>query len=568
MQSLNEELETSKEELESTNEELTTVNEEMVSRNADLNRLNNDLTNLQISTKLVILLLGRDLTIRRFSAEAEKQFHLLASDVGRRLGSIRHNLQLPDLEAIVAKVVGSGREWAREVQDKDGHWYLLRVRPYVAADQQVDGAVLVLVDVNATKEAEQEVSNARDFAEAIIGTARDPLLILDAGLRVRKVNAAYATIFKTSAPALIGRSVFEIGRGCWALPKLRRLLHDILPRRSFFEDFEVTQNFTTVGSRTIVLNARMLKQGATHREKILLGFQDITERARVEDALRVAETLLSRHAGQLEGQVTARTAELLAANRRLEVSVDSVSQGQERYRVLLEESQLMQGKLRQLTHQVLTAQEEERKQISRELHDEVVQLLVGINVELAALGRGVRRGCGRIPDGENRPHPAAGGKLCPRRAPFCPWPAAGGARRPGPDPGTPRVLQEPRGREKNQDQPDGLSRRGDVGRDQADDAVSRRAGSPDQCRPPRARLGSHAPPQQIRRRHPNGDQRQWPIIPREKNPAGGQQQAPRSRGHARTRGDGGRNPDDRICARHTARPCARKSPLTLEKIKK
>ena len=98
LQSINEELETSKEELESTNEELTTVNEEMANRNAELNRLNSDLINLQTSTKLAILLLGRDLTIRRFSAQAEKQFNLLATDIGRPIGRIRHNLDLADLE--------------------------------------------------------------------------------------------------------------------------------------------------------------------------------------------------------------------------------------------------------------------------------------------------------------------------------------------------------------------------------------------------------------------------------------------------------------------------------------
>ena len=96
LQSINEELETSKEELESANEELTTVNEEMANRNAELNRLNSDLINLQTSTKLAVVLIGRDLSIRRFSPQAEKQFDLLATDVGRPIGHIRHNLVFAD----------------------------------------------------------------------------------------------------------------------------------------------------------------------------------------------------------------------------------------------------------------------------------------------------------------------------------------------------------------------------------------------------------------------------------------------------------------------------------------
>jgi len=149
LQSVNEELETSKEELESANEELTTVNEEMNNRNVELNRLNNDLVNLQASTKLAIVLLGRDLTVRRFSPQAEKQFDLLATDMGRPIGHIRHNLvcapqaappesgpksapQHPDspadLESIAAEVIASVREQQCEVQDKTGRWYSLRVR--------------------------------------------------------------------------------------------------------------------------------------------------------------------------------------------------------------------------------------------------------------------------------------------------------------------------------------------------------------------------------------------------------------------------------------------------------
>ena len=83
LQSINEELETSKEELESANEELTTVNEEMSNRNVELNRLNNDLVNLQTSSQASpSCCSARNLTIRRFSPQAEKQFDLLATDVG------------------------------------------------------------------------------------------------------------------------------------------------------------------------------------------------------------------------------------------------------------------------------------------------------------------------------------------------------------------------------------------------------------------------------------------------------------------------------------------------------
>ena len=124
LQSINEELETSKEELESTNEELTTVNEEMVNRNAELNRLNTDLNNLQISVHLAVVLLGRDLTIRRFSPLAENAFNLRASDVGRPIGTLKHDLDFPGLEPFLAQVIDTAHSEQREVQDAQGRWYL------------------------------------------------------------------------------------------------------------------------------------------------------------------------------------------------------------------------------------------------------------------------------------------------------------------------------------------------------------------------------------------------------------------------------------------------------------
>jgi two-component system CheB/CheR fusion protein len=289
LQSINEEMETSKEELESTNEELTTVNEEMTHRNLELNRLNSDLTNLQTSTKLVIVLLGRDLTLRRFSAQAEKQFNLLPTDVGRPLGNIRHNLDLPDLETFVADVISTVRERECEVRDKQGRWHALKVRPYLTLDNKVDGAVLVLVDITAIKETEQAVIAARDFAEAIIDTARDPLLILNADLRVERANQGFYDTFKVTPAESIGRTLFELDHGHWNIPKLRKLIEDILPRHSFFNNFEVAHDFEHIGRRTMLLNARTLSEAKGQPARILLGIQDVSELLHFQAQMRHSE---------------------------------------------------------------------------------------------------------------------------------------------------------------------------------------------------------------------------------------------------------------------------------------
>lgn len=284
LQSINEELETSKEELESANEELTTVNEEMAARNAELARLNSDLSNLQISTKLPIVVVARDLTIRRFSPPAEKMFNLLAVDVGRPISGSRHNLDVPDLEIFIAGVINNVREQEREVRDKDGRWYSLRVRPYTTADNRIDGAVLVVVDITELKHSQLEAKAARDYAEATIRTARDPLVVLRADLRINTANEAFYKTFRTSAARTEGLLIYELGNCQWNIPRLRTLLEDVLPRNSFFNDFEVSHEFPDIGWRMMLLNARRLDQTEGTPALILLAIEDVTERQRASQA--------------------------------------------------------------------------------------------------------------------------------------------------------------------------------------------------------------------------------------------------------------------------------------------
>ena len=294
LQSINEELETSKEELESTNEELTTVNEELGNRNTELNRANSDLNNLQDSTRLPIVLLGRDLSIRHFTPQAEEQFNLAAGDVGRPFGKVRHDLDLPGLEKIIAGVIAEIREHKCEVRDKQGRWHFLHIRPYITLDNKVDGAVLVLTDVTALKESQQAVIAERDFAESILRTTTDPLLILDGALRVERANQAFYTAFKVSPAETLGRTVFELDHGHWDVPRLRELLNDILPRHSFFNHFEVSTKFQHLGQRTMLLNARTLAETSGQPPRILLSIQDITELLHYQAEVRQSELRFRR----------------------------------------------------------------------------------------------------------------------------------------------------------------------------------------------------------------------------------------------------------------------------------
>jgi len=148
LQSTNEELDTAKEELQSTNEELNTVNDELQARNEELTRVNADLINLLASVQIAIVIVARDLRIRRFTPMAEKKFNLIASDIGRPFSQISTTLQCPELPALIAETIETVSPVERTVQDDKGETYLLRIRLYKTPDTRIDGAVIALFDLN------------------------------------------------------------------------------------------------------------------------------------------------------------------------------------------------------------------------------------------------------------------------------------------------------------------------------------------------------------------------------------------------------------------------------------
>src|SRR5262245_22389566 len=282
MQSINEELETSKEELESSNEELITLNEELNNRNSELGRLNSDLVNLLGSVQMPILMLDIELRIRRFTPAAEKLLNLIPTDVGRPFGDLKLNLECPDLDRMIAEVIDTPGVKEIETRDGAGRWHLLRVRPYRTIENKIDGAVVTLVDINELKKNEREIEAARDYAEAILRTTRNPLLVLHADLTVESANDAFYKTFKVKPAETEGRPVYELGDRHWDIPQLRQLLEDVIRHDSSFDDFEVTDEFHGIGTRYFLLNARRLDSREGSPERILLGVEDVTERKKAE----------------------------------------------------------------------------------------------------------------------------------------------------------------------------------------------------------------------------------------------------------------------------------------------
>ncbi len=276
LQSTNEELETAKEELQSTNEELTTLNEEMQNRNVELGSANNDLLNLLGHVDVPVVMVSNDLRIRRFTPPAQKLLNLLPGDIGRRLGEIRPNLDVEDLETLAREAIRHAAPQQRQVRSKEGEWQVLHVRPYRTWDNRIEGAVISLQDVNALK---RSLDQTREYADTIVESAREPILVLNTSLQVTAANPAFYRSFEVTPEETEERLIYELGNGQWNIPKLRQLLEEIVPHNSRVDDFEMSHDFPHLGLRDMLLNARRIEVQPGH-PFILLAIEDVTQKAR------------------------------------------------------------------------------------------------------------------------------------------------------------------------------------------------------------------------------------------------------------------------------------------------
>lgn len=285
-----EELETSKEELQSINEELSTVNNELKSRMEETAHTNSDLQNLFAATEIATLFLDRKLQIKRYTPAAAVLFNLMPPDQGRPIGHLRSNLAYPELEADARKVLANLVPIVRDIRGEDERWYQVNVRPYRTLDDKIDGVVITFVDVTGNKENELALAEAKEYAESIVETIPDALLVLETDLRVRTANDSFYAMFDVTPEETEGALVYELGNGQWDIPELRTLLEDILPENNVFTGYEVSHEFNDIGTRTMLLNGRRLD----HVQLILLAITDITTRAAAEAAVRRSEERLQR----------------------------------------------------------------------------------------------------------------------------------------------------------------------------------------------------------------------------------------------------------------------------------
>jgi two-component system CheB/CheR fusion protein len=283
LQSTNEELNSSKEELQSLNEEMQTVNAELQMKIEELSLSNSDMKNLLYGSEVATIFLDNDLAVSRFTPQATQIVNLAASDVGRPLGHFTTNLKYDRLVQDAREVKDTLVPKETQVQASDGRWYNMRVLTYRTVENVIAGVVMTFADITAIKQLEEslrqhqvELQAARDYAQNIIATIREPLVVLDGELRVVSASAAFYETFQVTPAVTEGRLLYEVGQRQWDIPSLRQLLEEMLPKSTRFEDFRVEHDFPTIGHKVLLLNARQIELGAEPARLILLAMEDIT----------------------------------------------------------------------------------------------------------------------------------------------------------------------------------------------------------------------------------------------------------------------------------------------------
>jgi len=176
------------------------------------------------------------------------------------------------------------------------------------ADEQLQKAM------TARKRAKQAIQEASEYAESIIETVREPLVVLDTNLRVISVNHSFYQTFKVTPKDTEGKLIYDLGNRQWNIPKLRVFLEEIIPRNNQFQNFEVDHEFPSIGHKVMLLNARQIYSKGIGAQMILLAIEDITERKKAEKKIK-----------KLNEDLKHRAIELEAAYKELETFSYSVS---------------------------------------------------------------------------------------------------------------------------------------------------------------------------------------------------------------------------------------------------
>ncbi|MDX1610772.1 MAG: CheR family methyltransferase [Candidatus Thermoplasmatota archaeon] len=223
LHSTNEELETAKEELQSSNEELVTLNDKLQERHEEIQSINDDLVNTLRSVDLAIVILDREMRIRRATEPARDLLNIRATDTGRPITDLSLGIEIEGLPDLMERVIEDVKTMDRDVRGPGDRWYHLRLTPYRTQDGAIGGTVLVLGDLDASS----AVQAARTVAEGILRAVGDPVLLLGPEHTVRHASPSFHQVFATTPGQVEDLTLWEVAGGMLDLPEL----HELLERR-------------------------------------------------------------------------------------------------------------------------------------------------------------------------------------------------------------------------------------------------------------------------------------------------------------------------------------------------
>ncbi|MDD4650966.1 MAG: chemotaxis protein CheB [Methanothrix sp.] len=274
LQSTNEELTTSKEELQSLNEELLTVNAELQSKIEAFSQSHDDMRNLLHTTKIPMLFLDSSLRVRRFTDAMKPIISLISNDVGRSITDLKVNLLGESLVDDVREVLDTLQYKEKQVETIDGKWFQMRVMPYRTSENRIDGVAVTFNDISTIKELEMSLQDAKIYAQNIVETISEPLVVLNSGMQVVSANRTFYETFQVTPQETEGKIIYSLGNKQWDIAGLHQLLEDILPRNAVFGSYDVEHDFPKIGRRIMRLNARRII--SSKEDLILLAMEDIT----------------------------------------------------------------------------------------------------------------------------------------------------------------------------------------------------------------------------------------------------------------------------------------------------
>jgi len=241
-----------------------------------------------------LLMLDTNLRVQSANSAFYETFKVSAEETESQLIYELGNGQwdIPDLRTLLEDVIPTSSVFndfeLEHTFPKIGRRVMLLNGRKLRAGSHAAIIVLAMEDVTERRRSEADLRAIETYAQDIVDTVREPLLILDKTLRVQSGNRAFYHTFRVSPEETENRLIYELGNGQWDIPALRTLLEDIVPTSSVFNDFELEHDFPALGRRVMLLNARKLQAGH-HGELLVLAMEDVTERRRAEEEVAKAQ---------------------------------------------------------------------------------------------------------------------------------------------------------------------------------------------------------------------------------------------------------------------------------------